>query len=143
MARSKCRRDIGFAMTLTQTWSPQTRSPHTVVLRAADWREYFEAIGHVEERLLADVRIGAEPVHGAHRAGGRTLHAIRYDPSTDRVEIHVGHPPPRGAFLRYFVSAPHSISVQELDGAKLIEITDACGAQTQIQVCGARLAHSP
>jgi hypothetical protein len=109
-------------------------------LPLADWREYFEGLDNGGARLVARVTLGANASNGADVAGARTLHAIRYDAGAHGIEIHVGHPPPQRAFLHYFVAAPHSILVQELTGAKLIEVTDAGGARTQIHVCSAPLA---
>jgi hypothetical protein len=99
-----------------------------------DWHGYFEAIGADGARLVARVIVAPERADDEDGAMGRPLHAIRYDADADEIEIHVGRPAPSGALLRYFVSAPRSIHVQERLRGKLIAVDDASGVRTLIHV---------
>jgi Family of unknown function (DUF5335) len=101
------------------------------------WSEYFDSLSNGGDHLLAaieppgsdDDRDGYEPQ--------RPLHAIRYDANADEIELAVGIGIGPRAALRYFVSAPRSIVVEELDEVKVLRVVDASGLQTLIRVSAA------
>jgi len=107
-------------------------------LDAQDWRGYFEAMAVDHEGLKACVTLVSERPQDGEDAVAWTLYAISYDQHADEIEIHVGHPAPRGPILRYFVSAPRAIHVQERAGGKVIAVHDMSGVRTLIQVAHPR-----
>ena len=101
---------------------------------AGDWRSYFEALATDGDGLVARVTLSPERPEGGDGAVAWPLHAIRYDSDADEIQIHVGHRPPHGVLLRYFVSAPRAVHVQEQVRGKVIAVEDMSGVRTLIQV---------
>jgi hypothetical protein len=103
---------------------------------AGDWRSYFEAVAADGDGLVARVILSP----GRPEADGAVawpLQAIRYDSDADEIQIHVGRRPSHGALVRYFVSAPRAIHVQEQVRGKVIAVQDVSGVRTLIQVARA------
>jgi hypothetical protein len=101
---------------------------------AEHWHRYLETIAAHGEDLVARVTLSHERPRDGKDAVAWPLQSIRYDADADEIEIEVGHPAPRGALLRFFVSAPHSIHVQEWVRGKVIAVEDTSGIRTLIQV---------
>jgi hypothetical protein len=98
------------------------------------WCEYFDSLFLEGDHLLAAVALPGEDHDGDAYEPRRPLHAIRYDPRSDEIEVAVGIGVGPRAALRYFVSAPRSIVVDELDDAKVLRIVDVSGMQTLIRL---------
>jgi hypothetical protein len=102
-----------------------------LTLERGEWSEYFRSLARESRHLLATVGFpNAEP---DHRDGPpRPLQSIRYDPSADEVEVVVAIGGRPRATLRYFISAPRSITVEELGTVKAVCIADAIGSRTLV-----------
>jgi hypothetical protein len=107
---------------------------HAFELDASDWERYFERITGSDESLLVQVTVGS----GRHRridgVAAWLLHAIRYDPRADQIQIEARAVPVPGVRLHLFVSAPRSIAVQHGEHAEVITVGDASGLQTLIRL---------
>jgi hypothetical protein len=103
-------------------------------LRNEDWYEYFNSIALNSDGISATVALPAEQVNSRPDDHRRQLHSIRYDSSTDEIEVVVDYGVLGEAALRYFVSAPRSIIVLEFDHTKVIVVDDASGARTLIRL---------
>jgi hypothetical protein len=99
-----------------------------------DWHEYFNSIALNRESLLATVALPVGRVNSRPDDRRRQLHSIRYDSTADEIEVVVAYGALGEAALRYFVSGPRSIIVQEFDHTKVIVVDDASGAQTLIRL---------
>jgi hypothetical protein len=106
-----------------------------------EWSRYFDALALSCERWLVTVGLcpgerrddgptAPRTPHYLQRA--RPLSAIRYDPGSDEIEVAVGDDQSRDAGVRYFVSTPQSIRLEEFDHTKVISVLDASGVQTRI-----------
>jgi hypothetical protein len=95
------------------------------------WSEYLDSVFAAGDGRLAAVAVAAGERH-LHSDRRRPLHAIRYRAEADELEVVVGAG--RGAALRYLISAPQSIVVEELAHAKVLRVADDSGVQTDIQV---------
>src|SRR4029077_2345515 len=108
--------------------------PHAFDLDASDWEGYFEWITCSDESLLVQVTVGS----GRHRridgVAAWLLHAIRYDPRADQIQIEARAVPVPGVLLHLFVSAPRSIAVQHGERADVLTVGDASGLQTLIRL---------
>jgi hypothetical protein len=102
-----------------------------VGLDRATWGAYLDSLVHGAPQLAA-VAI-AQPGQSARRDRlRRPLQAIRYEAKADEVEVVLVAG--RYSSLRYFISTPRSIIVEELDRAKVLRVSDATGVQTAIHV---------
>jgi hypothetical protein len=108
-----------------------------VSLPGGAWVGYLRSIALEPGRMLATVTL--LPGHGDHDGEGRhngaaearPLRSIRYDPANDVLELGVGGHAD-GPALRYFISAPRQIEVEESPEATGIVIQDATGGRTAI-----------
>jgi hypothetical protein len=109
-----------------------------VQLDADRWHEYFRSVAVEGEGLVATVTLLPDRPADRDSIVAWTLHSIRYDSEADEIEIHLGQLAPRGAILRYFVSAPRSIQVHEWGRGKTISVEDSVGVRTLIQLAPGR-----
>jgi hypothetical protein len=103
-------------------------------LPTSNWVEYFISIALSRDRWLATVELPPQPLNGDDTEPGRRLHAIGYDPNTDELEIRVGGGPRRSSPLRYFISAPRTITIEQFQHGKAILVDDASGVRTLIRL---------
>jgi hypothetical protein len=105
-----------------------------VSLQSDTWADYFRAIRRECGQVLAVVTL--QPPRsdrdGASATLERTLRAIRYDPRRGVLELSVGGVAGRGPALRYFISSPRRIVVEESAQSTGILIEDAGGQRTTI-----------
>ncbi len=106
----------------------------TVPLHADAWADYFSAVRRECAQVLASVtlRLDSSDRNGASTAVERALRSIRYDPNRDVLELSVGGFADRGPALRYFISVPRQVVVQESPEETVILIEDARGERTAI-----------
>jgi hypothetical protein len=103
-------------------------------LDVAEWVEYFNSLAVGDGRWLATVELSPQPLNGQQSDSGRRLHAISYDTSVDELEIRVGGGPRRSSPVRYFVSSPHTITLEEFPHGRAILVDDARGVRTLIRL---------
>jgi hypothetical protein len=103
-------------------------------LNDEEWYEYFNSIARNCARVLATVALPPDGSNGWAVGVQRSLHGIRYDSDADLIEVAVGYAAPARVALRYFVSAPRSITVEEFDHTKLIFVDDASRECTVIRL---------
>jgi hypothetical protein len=141
--------DIGSA---NVGWRPHASRPivigamEAVFLHADRWAEYFRGVPLDRGRVLAIV--ARDPHSGnllrvARAATDSTLRAIRYDPDRDVVELGVGGAVGLGPALRYSISAPRRIVVEESPQATRILIEDAAGMRTTIALSRMSVTRDP
>jgi Family of unknown function (DUF5335) len=118
-------------------------STRAIQLNDDDWYEYFNSIARNRDRTVATVALPPEARNARPLYRHRALHGIRYDSDADLIEVALGHNEPRRVALRYFVSAPRSIVVEESDHMKLIFVDDARGEQTLIWLFDLAQARDP
>jgi hypothetical protein len=109
-------------------------------LEAARWSEYLESLSLSGDHHGATVVLPA--ANGSGDEPARPLHAIRYDADRDEIELAVGIGIGPRAALRYFLSAPRSIHIDELDGAKVLRVQDVNGQVTVVHISRRDVAHS-
>jgi hypothetical protein len=107
-------------------------------LPTSNWVEYFISIALSRDRWLATVELPPLPLNGDDTEPGRRLHAIGYDPNADELEIRVGGGPRRSSPLRYFISAPRAITIEQFRHGKAILVDDASGVRTLIRLFDVR-----
>jgi hypothetical protein len=106
-----------------------TSEPRAVGLGQEHWRAYLDSLVDGVSPRLAAVALAQA---GHHERLRRPLQALRYRAQADELEVVVGaggH-----SALRYFISTPRSIVVEELEGAKVLRVADATGMQTAIHL---------
>jgi hypothetical protein len=107
-------------------------APRAVGLGKEGWRAYLDSlVDGASARLAAVTLAQAGPLGDCERLR-RPLQAIRYQAQADELEVVVGaggH-----SALRYFISTPRSILIEELAGAKVLRVADATGQQTAIHL---------
>jgi hypothetical protein len=116
-----------------------------VSLPSDAWSDYFRGIPRECGQVLAMVTLQT-PRSGRDGVAAtieRTLRAIRYDPRRDVLELSVGGAGGRGPSLRYFVSTPRQIVVEESPRCTEILIEDAGGQLTTIALRRTSLAPGP
>ena len=116
-------------------------------LESDAWMDYFESIGAHEGPLLASVRL--LPSRGNPGTRGvipraQALRAMRYERERNVLEIATGGTPTQPA-LRYFITGPRRILIEESEGAREIVVEDSTRMLTAISVCAvvARPASTP
>ena len=109
------------------------------------WCEYFDSLNGCAEGLKAAVALARAPLFPARAerpngidVKGGLFEAIRFDRDRDEIEVAICQNGTSGASIRYFVSAPRSVTVEESALTKLIAITDAEGVRTLVSVAGPR-----
>ncbi len=103
-----------------------------VALEADVWTNYFQALTRDGGEILATVTLLPEQDTTDASQAGRRLRAISYDADRDVLELGVGGDTDDSPALRFFISAPRRITVEESRGEKGIVIEDAGGARTAI-----------
>jgi hypothetical protein len=96
------------------------------------WSEYFDSIS-VERYLLASVRLLPADDAGPQPLEGKRLRAICYDREQDVLQVGVGGTAQQPA-LRYFISAPRNIVIEESDDGQTIVVDDSRRSRTAISV---------
>jgi hypothetical protein len=92
------------------------------------WHGYLESLARDRDRPLVTVSLG-EAERGARGTPRRLpLHAIGYEAESDEIQVTVGLG--ASAQLRYLVSKPRSIDVEELADHTVLRVADAAGMQT-------------
>ncbi len=100
------------------------------------WVDYFASIGPHDGPLLASVRLlPGRRDRGARGAIARmdALRAMRYERERDVLQVATGGTPKQPA-LRYFITAPRRIVIEESDGAREIVVEDSTRRRTAISV---------
>jgi len=117
----------------------------TVPLQADAWADYFSAVRRECGQVLASVTLRLDSIdrNGASAAVERALRSIRYDPNRDVLELSVGGFADRGPALRYFISVPRQVVVQETPEETVILIEDARGERTAIALRRVSIAPHP
>jgi hypothetical protein len=110
-------------------------APRPLGLDQEHWREYLASLVTGGAPRLASVTLAQAGQNGRPDRLERPLQAIRYQAEADELEVVVGGA--RDAALRFYISTPRSIVVEELDGAKVLRVADARGMQTVIRLCDA------
>ena len=111
-------------------------------LAQRDWSRYFRNITSEPQRLLVAVEsVGPHTLLDeridAMCEGVCTRHPLRamgYEQREDVFEVALGLTAGQGALLRYFVAAPRSISVREVNAARAIVVSDSGGGRTLVCV---------
>jgi hypothetical protein len=109
------------------------------VLYALDsdaWMDYFESIAAHDGPLLASVRLlPSRGGPGSPETAPRTqaLRAMRYQRERDVLEVATGGTPTHPA-LRYFISGPRRILIEESEAAREIVVEDSTRRRTAISV---------
>ncbi len=115
-------------------------------LSAERWPEYFAQLARGEEGVLVTVEVlgGRERIERAPQRP-RDLRAIGYCPRRDVLELAVDGHEAGVPGLRYFISAPRQIHLEQADGRTEILVRDASGARTLIRLLNVprSLAGSP
>ncbi len=96
--------------------------------------QFFDSIARERERFLATVTHAPELAETAALALSRPLRWIAYNGFTDEIEVAVGRGRNEGAVLRYFLSAPRLVRVEDQRHAKLIHIEDGGGLRAMIHL---------
>ena len=96
-----------------------------------DWRAYFQGIDD-DGGLLARVVAATEAPAIAHGGVVHRLHEITYDARADAITVGVREPGAETPFLRYFVSAPRSITIEKHAEVTTIAIVDAHAECTHV-----------
>ncbi len=118
---------------------------HSKALRldVGDWVDYFSSLQVNCERWLACVELGSPTAkeerpdpRSPSRPFGRPLRTIGYDPHADELEIAVGGGVSQRPSLRYFVSSPRAITVEEFDHTRAVLVDDSNGDRTLIRFFG-------
>jgi hypothetical protein len=98
--------------------------------------DYFESIGAHAGPLLASVRLlpsKGNPVAQGAIPRAQALRAMRYERERDMLEIATGGTPTQPA-LRYFITRPRRILIEESEGAREIVVEDSHRRRTAISV---------
>jgi hypothetical protein len=103
-------------------------------LEAGEWRCYLARLGGDGGRWYASVTLGSRPTPEGAELPTRLLHRVRYDADADEIEVRIGEAPAPACELRYFVSAPRAIRVEEHEAGKTIVVDDASGLPTMIHL---------
>ena len=89
------------------------------------WHEFFDELNSRGERLKAAVTLARVPLSPARArrpepidARGGLLEEIRFDRERNEIQVAICQNGTGGASVRYFVSAPRLISVDDLPCAK-------------------------
>ncbi len=101
------------------------------------WAQFFDAIARERDRFHAAVTHSPDAAGSAALALSRPLRWIAYNGFTDEIEVAVGrglNDVSDGAVLRYFLSAPRVVRVEERHDAKLIHIEDGGGLRAMIHL---------
>lgn len=110
------------------------------------WVDYFASIGPHDGPLLASVTLlPSRRNRGARGARARVdaLRAMRYERERDVLQVATGGTPKEPA-LRYFITGPRRIVIEESDGAREIVVEDSTRRRTAISVrTPARSASTP
>jgi hypothetical protein len=95
-------------------------------------REYLDSLGRDRDHTLVAVAVteAEDGARGTDRE--RPLRSISYDAEADEIRVTVGLD--GSAELRYLVSAPRSIHVEELDGETVLRVADATRVQTVVRL---------
>jgi hypothetical protein len=108
--------------------------------------DYFESIGAHDGPLLASVRLlpsRANPETRGALPRAQALRAMRYERERDVLEIATGGTPTNPA-LRYFITGPRRILIEESEGTREIVVEDSTRRRTAISVrTVARAASTP
>ena len=108
---------------------PQT-APHS----APDhWHSVLGSLVDDRAPLLVRIALAHADGDGPGAVRWRPLHAARYDSELDEIELSVAVE--RGATLRYLVSRPRRVVVEEHPGQRVLRVYDASGLETVIRVC--------
>jgi hypothetical protein len=102
-------------------------------LEAPRWAEYFSSIA-TGERYLASVGLLTGPAQSFPRTAWRPLRAIVYDAEQDVLEVAVANGTPNTS-LRFFITAPRKVGVEESGAGRAIVVEDASGERTLIRLC--------
>jgi hypothetical protein len=120
-------------------------------VEANEWTQYFGSIALNRVGVLAAVEVvhgqaGDAPCPGdasfASDAGDcawRLLRKVSYDVDKDVLEFAVSTHLDGGPPLRYFISAPRAVSVEESGDTRVIRVHDASGTCTMIRLLDALL----
>jgi Family of unknown function (DUF5335) len=112
-------------------------------LKGRHWADYFGSIACQNGGVLATVEVLCEPLplqaNGNRR---RPLREARYDLDADVLELLIGGSQATERSVRYFISAPRTVSVAEWEGGRAIVVQDASGARTLIRLFNANAAQS-
>jgi hypothetical protein len=98
-------------------------------VRLAPVRAYGAARGGV---LDAFARVPLSPVRARRGDNEGVLDGIRYNRSSDELEVRIRQGPDRPVWRRYFVPAPRAVTVEEREEGRVICVTDAGGLRTVI-----------
>ena len=101
----------------------------------------FDSLAAGDQRLGASVevaRVSLSPER-AERGGpagrhDRLLAGIRYDKGRDEIEVCIRSHLGRDHSIRFFLSSPRSVTAEEVEGEKLIRVSDANGVDTLIRL---------
>lgn len=111
------------------------RGVGTPELKAERWPDCFEEIARSSEGVLVSVEV----LGGCGRLDRplqrpRDLQAIGYCPGRDMLELAAGGSGTGLAGLRYFISAPRQIHLEQSDARADILVQDASGTRTLIRL---------
>src|SRR2546430_5294272 len=110
----------------------------TLKLDARDWSRQIAAIAADSRHALAEVRFLTSELAG--RPPRHRLNGIAYDHGSKQLQVAVREDGPQSPEVRYLVSAPREITVEEFDHATGIVVEDASGVRTLIWLYGGRHA---
>jgi hypothetical protein len=99
----------------------------------ASWARFFDSIAQERDRFLAAVTHAHNGTVPALELS-RPLRGISYNGSTDEIEVTVGRGRNEGTVLRYFLSAPRLVQVEDHGSAKLIHVEDVSGLRAMIHL---------
>lgn len=113
------------------------RAAEVYTIDVGAWGRFFESIGAAEDPLLVSVSLlrGSAEDAPAQRPKERPLRAIRYDSERDVLQLAVGGTVRRPE-LRYFISGPRRILVEESVDQQMIVVEDSTQARTAISMRG-------
>jgi len=103
---------------------PRWQSP--AQMASEQWRGYLRSLAQDREQLLVGVSVTDAEQDRRDAPRRLPLHAISYEADEIQVTVGLGS----GAELRYLVSAPRSIEVQERAGETVLRVADATGVMT-------------
>jgi len=102
----------------------------TLKLDARDWSRQIAAIAADSRHALAEVRFLTSELAG--RPPRHRLNGIAYDHGSKQLQVAVREDGPQSPEVRYLVSAPREITVEQFDHATGIVGEDASGVRTLI-----------